>query len=418
MPGASTPLSATSTPSSPGPTRRAILLAASCGALFLYAAYLAAVSVALPGIGASFGEGAAVAARLFPTNFAGFVIGVLVCGHLSDRLGRRAVLLGALACYAVGLLLFGLAQSLSLALLASVAIGFGSGALETVASALAADLYPHRREFVLNLAHVAFGLGAACSPALAQMALAGGWDWRGLYLTLAAATVLLFLVLGSQRLPRLRDTAESLDVAALGHMMHSRWFVAVCLGMGLYVGAEIGYFSWLPTYYNNVVPGGASWSGLVVTIFWTAMTVGRLGTVALLTRIRPPELIRLLAAAGAVFSALTVVPAGHVLTSVWVACAGLSFSGLFAVLLGESGRDFPGRSGTAFGGAIAVGGIGGALIPWLIGVLGDGAAGWSLALLVVPVCLAGVCALTVVSGPSGTNRRTGSRGWGAPAVRP
>ncbi|MGY1631831.1 MFS transporter [Geodermatophilus sp. SYSU D01186] len=382
------------------PTLLPLLLATCCGALFLYAAYLGAVSVALPAIGAAFGEGSAVAARLFPTNFTGFVVGVLLCGYLSDRWGRRAVLLLSLSCYGTGLLVFGLAATLPVALVASVVIGFGSGALETVASALAADLYPHRRALVLNLAHVAFGVGAACSPALAHVALTSGWDWRALYLVLAAATGLLFLALGAQRLPRAGRTTEAVDTEALRQMLRSRWFVAVCTGMGLYVGAEIGFFSWLPTYYDEVVTGGDNWSGLVVTVFWTAMTVGRLGAAAVVSRVDGRALILVLSAAGAVSSALVLVPAPLVLTTAWVACAGLAFSGLFAILLGESSRGFAGMEGTAFGGAIALGGVGGALVPWLIGIVGAGPLGWSAALGVVPVCMAGVSAAVFLGAPT------------------
>jgi len=87
--------------------------------MFLYSVYFGALSVMLPFVGASFGLGPAAEGRLFPANFGGFVGGVLVCGYLSDRWGRKAVLLLGIAVYALGLALFGAAPTFALALLAS-----------------------------------------------------------------------------------------------------------------------------------------------------------------------------------------------------------------------------------------------------------------------------------------------------------
>lgn len=376
---------------------RVSLAATCCLALFLYAVYLGALSVLLPFIGASFGLGSAAEGRLFPANFVGFVVGVLVCGGLSDRLGRKAVLLLGIGAYALGLALFGGAAAYPSALLASALIGAGTGAMETVASALASDLFPERRAFILNALQVAFGAGAALSPALSHHLLTSGTDWRTLYLALAVANALLFLTLTLQSVPRTIHPPEALDLAALRAVLRQPAFVVLCLSQALYVGAETGFFSWMPTYFQRL-PGGPAWAGLVVTGFWVAMTVGRLATGALVAHMPLSRLILWLALGGVAGSFLALLSTSPILVFVGVVWTGLCFSGIFGLILAEAGERFPQIAGTVFGGVVAAGGVGGAVIPWAVGALADTALGWRGALALVPFTAAGLALLTQLGG--------------------
>ena len=371
---------------------RVAVAALCCAALFLYAVYLGALGVLLPAVGVSFRLGAAAQGRLFPADFGGFVIGVLLCGALSDRLGRKAVLLGGVAAYALGLALFSRAGTFPLALFATGLIGAGSGAMETVASALASDLFPHRRAFLINALQVAFGAGAALGPALAHPLLAAGVDWRLLPLALAAANVLLFFALALQPIADTRHAGEALDPAALRAALRQPVFLALCLCQALYVGAEVGFASWMPTYFLRHLPG-AAWAGAVVSVFWVAMTLGRLVTGALVTRLPLLRLTLFLAVGGTVGAALALAWTAPGPTMVLVGVTGLCFSGIFGLILAEAGERYPRFAGTAFGAVVAAGGIGGAVVPWAVGALADTGAGLRGALLLVPLAMAVLTAL-------------------------
>ena len=365
--------------------RRGPVVAACCLTLFLYAVYLGALSVLLPFIGASFGLGPAAEGRLFPANFLGFIAGVLACGYGSDRFGRKAVLLLGVGAYALGLALFGEAHSFGSALLATGLIGAGSGAMETVASALAADLYPERRAFIINLLQIAFGAGAALSPVLAHALLVAGTGWRVLYWALAAADGVLLLLLALQNAPPLIHAPEALRWPVLRTVLRQPAFLLLCASQALYVGAETGFFSWMPTYFERRLPGGSAWAGLVVSVFWLAMTAGRITTGGLLGRFPLTRLTLLLSLGGAAVAALSLAWTAPVVVLFFVACTGLCFSGIFGLILGEAGERYPHIAGTVFGAVVAAGGVGGAVIPWAVGALAGAGSGWRGALLVVPL---------------------------------
>lgn len=363
---------------------RTPLAALCCVALFLYALYLGAVGVLLPALGISFHLGPAVEGRLFSANFTGFIVGVLLSGTLSDRVGRKPVLLGGIALYALALALAGRAPGFGAALAAFGLIGMGTGAMEIVASALASDLFPERRAFIINTVQVAFGAGAAVSPLLAHRLLTHGTEWRTLFLGLAVANAVLFAATACLRVPATAAAGEPWDPAALRAVLRHPAFLALCLAEALYVGAEVGLSSWMPTYFERRLPGGIVWSGLVVTVFWVAMTVGRVVAVPLSTRVSLLRLAGGLGIGGAIGSALALVWVSPLLVMTFVAWTGLCFSGIFGLVISEAGERFPRASGAVFGGVVAAGGVGGAIMPWAVGALTETAWGWRGALALVP----------------------------------
>ena len=95
-------------------------------------------------------------------------------GRLSDRIGRRPVLLIGLAGSAVSYLVFGLAGSF-VALALSRVISGATGATVHVAQAYLADVTPpERRSHAMGLIGAAFGLGFTIGPAIGASASAHG----------------------------------------------------------------------------------------------------------------------------------------------------------------------------------------------------------------------------------------------------
>lgn len=136
-----------------------------------------------------------------------FGISQLVWGPVSDRVGRRPVLLGGLAAYAAASAAATLAGSIELLISARVVQGAALAAAVVCARAMVRDLYePHDGARVMSLGMSGLGLIAVCGPALGG-ALAAGFGWRSALaaVTLAGAAVLVFVWLALPETTRRRD---------------------------------------------------------------------------------------------------------------------------------------------------------------------------------------------------------------------
>lgn len=117
-------------------------------------------------------------AKQFGAN--GFVVGLLMMsyslmqfffapmwGRLSDRIGRRPVLLISLTVSAIGYSIWGFADSLWILFLSRIVAGFGNANL-AVAQAYVADVTPEEyRSQGMGMIGAAFGLGFTLGPAIA-----------------------------------------------------------------------------------------------------------------------------------------------------------------------------------------------------------------------------------------------------------
>lgn len=148
-----------------------------------------------------------------------------IWGRLSDRIGRKPLLLFSLVGTAVGSLLTGLAGSLWLLFAARIIDGI-SGASVSVAQASVVDLAPaDQRPRLLGMLGAAFGVGFVLGPALGALAALG--DHR-LPFFLASGVAAVNALVAWRRLPethpsesraRAREDAERLSGGS-----GERWF--------------------------------------------------------------------------------------------------------------------------------------------------------------------------------------------------
>jgi len=164
----------------------------------------------LPAIARQFRTDDATAQLTVTLFVAAFAAAQLVLGPLSDRLGRRRVLLGGLALYVAGASVATVAPDPWVLVAARVVQGFGAGTGPVVGRAIVRDVYPREHGArVLALMATAQALTPILAPIL------GGWlhvafGWRSVF-ALHAALGVVFLA-GAREL--VAETAPRHDPAA------------------------------------------------------------------------------------------------------------------------------------------------------------------------------------------------------------
>lgn len=147
---------------------------------------------ALPAIGEALGVAEDNRRQLVITAYLiGFGVAQLGYGPLSDRFGRKRLLVGSLALYAVFGLLAGLAGSFELLLGARLLQGVAAAATRVLVVAVVRDLYRGSgMARIMSITMIVFMIVPVLAPTLGQAVLAVG-TWRHIFLVLGAYGVLL-----------------------------------------------------------------------------------------------------------------------------------------------------------------------------------------------------------------------------------
>ncbi len=180
--------------------------------------------------------------------FLGMVFGQLLCGPLSDALGRKPVLYGGLALYAAGSLICFFAPSIEVLLLGRIVQGVGVSGPYVSAVAVVRDRYAGRdMARIMSLVMMIFILVPAAAPAMGQGILFIA-SWRIIFLMYVALAAFLaawiFL-----RLPETLKPEDKItfDFAHIAHgfrvIFNTRVTMCYMVSMGIGFGRFIGYLN-------------------------------------------------------------------------------------------------------------------------------------------------------------------------------
>lgn len=243
----------------------------------------------LPDIGRLLGASTAAVQLTLSAFLGGFAIGQIVYGPLSDKYGRRPVLIGALVIYAIGTAVCAGSQSIDMLTAARALQAFGAAGPIVVARAVVRDLYDGRRA-ARELALM--GTIMSVVPALAP--IGGGlahvaFGWRSTFImTLAGGLGALVLVATS--LPETLKTRSTAPISPVGmartfgEILANRTFAA---NTAIYAAGYSGLFSFISAssfvmqglYGLSPVGAGAAFGSCVV-----GFVTGSLGGTRLVAR--------------------------------------------------------------------------------------------------------------------------------------
>lgn len=319
--------------------------------------------------GVQYGDGG----QLVMNQFLGGMVGIMLAPWLIGRIGKKPLLLTALALMVVAQMIYFLQPAWGVMLAVAPIAGFGFGTTEAVVGAFIIGSAFGNANVAMSRVEVFFGVGALLMP-FAGAALISSGHWIAAFLVVcvtAAITMVLWYLFWPKILDRPFEGSSSGEAGGIREPnRRSRMIVvlAACsLFFAVYVGFEMSFVHYLPSLlvHNNGLSD--SMASLSLSVFWGAMVIGRIvsghaadrwggGAYMLITCVSAAVLFILL-------GGLESVWATFILTFL----AGLAMSGMFAIALVFANRAVPGMTERTTSLLMASGGIGGALLPKLTG---------------------------------------------------
>lgn len=251
-------------------------------------------------------------------------------------------------------------------LLASTGVGAGFGFTITALNAYAFELFPGREDSAVAGLHVLTGLGQVGASFVLGLFLMAG-IWWGAPLAIGAALILIMIY--QSALP-LQLSSERMMGSS---MMMTHWpprrvwlfgLVAILYGA---VSGTLG--NWAPIYLMSEAYLGKAVAALGLSLFWGAVTAGRVIFVGLAARVNPKPLYDI--APFVVGAILFLLPSlrGTTPNLAALIVAGLALSFFFPYSVSLASAEYPALTATVSGLLVAGLQLGSGLSAYVIGTV-------------------------------------------------
>lgn len=345
----------------------------------------------IPDIIRDFHVSMALAALLPFCFFIAYGVMSIPAGFLVERWGDKRLMVAAFAAAAAGALSFAFFHSYLVATVSLFVMGAGMAVLQVAINPLL-RVAGGEEHFAFNsaFAQFIFGIASFISPFvysyLVQRLGPGGhgqlaWlaavtppslPWIGIYWVFALAAVLMAIIIAFARLPKV-ERVEGESAGALGMyvgLLRKRIVWLYLLAIIAYVGCEQGTADWMSQFlyrYHGVDPhtGGAS----AVAYFWGLLTIGCLLGMVLLKLFDSRRVLIGFSIGALCMLTLALFGPGQA-SRLAFPCIGLFASIMWPTLVSLGLNSVPTHHGP-FAGILCTGIMGGAIVPLLIGSLGD-----------------------------------------------
>ena len=378
--------------------------------------YIAFISLGLPDsvlgsawpvMQAELGAPLSLAGYISMVVSAGTVVSSLASNRLITRFGVGRVTAVSVLMTAAGLLGISLAPGAWMLFLCAIPLGLGAGSVDAALNNFVALHYAARH---MSWLHCFWGVGATAGPMILSLQLSRGASWRSAYGLISgiqfALAIALFLTLPVWRRAKApaAESGEEQRYLTNREALRLPLVKTALVGFVFFCAVETTSGLWASTYLHQARGLSASEAAMGASMFYGAITAGRLVAGFAASRLSPARLIRIGQCVCLAGAAMVALPAPSIVGMLGIAVIGLGTSPIYPNMLHETPRRFGARNSQAIVGLeMAFAYIGSTLIPPLFGSLAS-----ATTLQLYPWFLA-ACTLVMLAASETVARRTRDR---------
>lgn len=309
------------------------------------------------------GSALAQISQIFFFGSLGYLLGSLLGGWMYDRVPGHRFMAGVLVLLGILIALVPVANSLWILLVIVLVLGLTKGALDVGCNTLLLWVHNETVGPFMNGLHAFFGLGAFVAPLIVARVLSATGDIHWAYWVFAIAAFPIAAFIWSLPSPASRSVPAQHAHAPFPILP----VVLMVLCFLLYVGGEVGYGNWIATYAVKLNFGTQVTAAYLTSAFWGSFALARLFGVWVSTRLKPITILSI-DFAGCLVSLGLLIFFQDSSTLLWVGTIlfGIFQASIFATFMALAEERMH-ITGTIAGWFLLGAGMGGMILPWLIG---------------------------------------------------
>lgn len=307
----------------------------------------------------------------------GYVTGSVSAGKIMARIGIGRTLLLSNVLAGIGLMGYALAPGWLFFAATGLLVGWTSGAVGASLNIFIASTSTLR---VMNWLHAMYGVGATVGPLVMTAAISSRYGWRigygfaaSLFFALGLAFIMVMNHMDFRGVADASEDDSGKDNRQPGILVALR-VPLVLLGIVLfllYTGVETTTGQWAYSLFTEERSISIYFAGILTSVFWGMLTVGRIVFGAAANRIGVTRLLRSSMIGTVLSSALFIIPSSLGGLAA-VTFMGLSLSAIFPTLLSDTPNRVGSRyASTAIGLQTGAASVGLAVLPGVAGILAE-----------------------------------------------
>ncbi len=335
---------------------------------------------------------------LFSARAGGYLGGSLVSGGVYDRRPGHRILAGMMAVLAISFFALPVVMVLWVLILIAFLLGFSEAAVDVGGNTLLVWIHHKNVGPFMNALHAFFGVGSFLSPLILAQTISSSHNIILGYRVMALMIIPIIIWIWRLPSPSAPLTTKHMSDERMPDQTSTPWLVLIIsVFLFLYVGVEVGFSGWIFTYALTLGLATETSAALLTSAFWGTFTLARIFSIPLATRVRPKTAILIGLTGGLTCIALIIVKPSSVL-ALWLGTLGLgaSIAAIFpsAISFAENRVQLTGQRTRWF---FAGGGLGGMILPWLLGkFFGHFGALMVIRLLIVDAILAMILFIAIL----------------------
>ncbi|ROT42674.1 MFS general substrate transporter [Sodiomyces alkalinus F11] len=336
---------------------------------------------------------------IFLTPFAGYSLAAITNARIHVALGQRGVGVMAPLCHIVTYTVIAAAPPFPVVVAVSAISGFGNGLADACYCAWVGAM--DKANQIQGFMHACYSLGALFAPLIAtSMVVSAALPWYTYYylmIGLSAVEWVGLTVTFWRKTGAVYRAGHPRDADAKGagtkDAVKSKATWLCSLFFFTYMGVEVGLGGWVVTFMLRVRDASAYASGISGSGFWAGMAVGRAALGFVTERFGERLCISIYLACCLALQLLFWLVPQFVVSAVAVAFLGFFLGPMFPGAVMVTAKLLPKDVHvSAIGFAMAIGGTGGTVFPFIIGAIAAGRGVWVLQ----PIILALIGVVAVV----------------------